>query len=148
MLIVSNILKRTINKILLKHRGNPEIVAKSEYVFPQDPCQGWEKLIRRIGLEDFRWHDLRHCCASYMRQDGLSLGHIGANTLATNLRRLLSVMRIFVRKELLRLERPFLSVCTDNLILNAYEIDFKNTLNCKSLKYWWVGGGSNSGPPH
>ena len=60
---------KEVRDILLKRRGNPEIVAKSEYVFPQDPRQGWEKLIKRIGLEDFRWHDLRHCCASYMRQD-------------------------------------------------------------------------------
>ena len=35
------------------------------------------KLIKRIVLEDFRWHDLRHCSASYMHHDGLSLGHIG-----------------------------------------------------------------------
>ena len=66
-----------VREILLRRRGNPELVSKSEYVFPQDPRQGWEKLIKRIGLEDFRWHDLRHCCASYMRQDGVSLGHIG-----------------------------------------------------------------------
>jgi integrase len=66
-----------VREILLRRRGNPELVSKSEYVFPQDPRQGWEKLLKRIGLEDFRWHDLRHCCASYMRQDGLSLGHIG-----------------------------------------------------------------------
>ena len=77
------------------------------------------KLIKRIVLEDFRWHDLRHCSASYMRQDGLSLGHIG--NLATNLRRLQSVIRTLVRKILLRLGRPFLRDCTDKLILNAYE---------------------------
>ena len=35
------------------------------------------KLIKRIVLEDFRWHDLRHCCASYLAQDGKSLGLIG-----------------------------------------------------------------------
>jgi len=66
-----------VREILLRRRGNHELVSKSEYVFPQDPRQGWEKLLKRIGLEDFRWHDLRHCCASYMRQDGMSLGHIG-----------------------------------------------------------------------
>jgi integrase len=66
-----------VREILLRRRGNPELVSKSQYVFPQDPRQGWEKLLKRIGLEDFRWHDLRHCCASYMRQDGMSLGHIG-----------------------------------------------------------------------
>ena len=65
---------KEVRDILLKRRGNPEIVSKSEEVFPQDPRKGWEKLIKRIGLEDFRWHDLRHCCASYMRQEGISLG--------------------------------------------------------------------------
>ena len=59
--------------------GNPEFVSKSEYVFPQDPRQGWEKFNKRIGLENFRWHDLRHCCASYMRQDGKDLGIIGSH---------------------------------------------------------------------
>ena len=37
------------------------------------------KLIKQIVLEDFRWHDLRHCSASYMRQDGKSLGIIGSH---------------------------------------------------------------------
>ena len=68
-----------VREILLSRRGNPEIVSKSEYVFPQDPRQTWEKLLKRIGLKDFRWHDLRHCCASYMRQDGKSLGFIGSH---------------------------------------------------------------------
>ena len=31
----------------------------------------------KLGLPNYRWHDLRHCCASYMRQDGKSLGLIG-----------------------------------------------------------------------
>ena len=69
------------------------------------------KLIKREVLEDFRWHDLRHCSASYMRQDGLSLGHIGNVTLATNLRRLQIVIRTLVRKELFRLEQPYPRSC-------------------------------------
>ena len=58
------------------------------------------KLIKRIVLEDFRWHDLRHCSASYMRQDGLSLGHIGNVTLDTNLLPVQSVIRTFLGKKL------------------------------------------------
>ena len=81
------------------------------------------KLIKRIVLEDFRWHDLRHCSASYMRQDGLSLGHIG--NLATNLRRLQSVIRTLVRKELFRLEQPYPRSCMVNLFLNAYKNAYK-----------------------
>ena len=83
------------------------------------------KLIKRIVLEDFRWHDLRHCSASYMRQDGLSLGHIGNVTLATNLRRLQSVIRTLVRKELFRLEQPYPRSCMVNLFLNAYKNAYK-----------------------
>ena len=70
---------KEVRDILLKRRGNPEIVSKSEHVFPQDPRQGWEKLIKRIGIGNFRWHDLRHCCASYLRQDGKSLGITGSH---------------------------------------------------------------------
>jgi hypothetical protein len=31
---------------------------------------------------------------------------------------------------------------------NADKKNFENTTNCNSLNLWWVGGGSNSGPPH
>ena len=37
----------------------------------------FEKALNEAGIEDFRWHDLRHCCASYLAQDGKSLGLIG-----------------------------------------------------------------------
>ena len=66
-----------VREILLKRRGNPELVSKSEHVFPSNPRKSWDTLMRNLGFENFRWHDLRHCCASYMRQDGKSLGHIG-----------------------------------------------------------------------
>jgi len=66
-----------VREILLKRRGNPELISKSEFVFPSNPRRSWDTLIRKLGFEDFRWHDLRHCCASYMRQDGKSLGLIG-----------------------------------------------------------------------
>ena len=36
---------KEVRDILFKRRGNPETVTKSEYVFPQDPRQGWENLL-------------------------------------------------------------------------------------------------------
>ena len=58
-------------------RGNPKLISRSEYVFPNNIRKFWYSFLKRIGIENFRWHDLRYCCASYMRQDGMSLGHIG-----------------------------------------------------------------------
>ena len=37
------------------------------------PSKMWSKALRDAGLEDFKWHDLRHTWASLMRQAGLGL---------------------------------------------------------------------------
>ena len=66
-----------VREILLKRRGNPELISSTEFVFPSNPRKSWDTLIRNLGFDNFRWHDLRHCCASYMRQDGKSLRLIG-----------------------------------------------------------------------
>ena len=68
-----------VRNILIRRRGNPESVSKSEYVFPNNTLRSWYSLLERIGIENFRWHDLRHCCASYLRQDGKDLGIIGSH---------------------------------------------------------------------
>ncbi len=51
----------------------------------------------------------------------------------------------------MRLGRPSLSVCTDKSIMNAYEnayeMDFKKTLNCKSLKLFTEMDASLVGAP-
>lgn len=36
----------------------------------------WEHGLRRAGIEDFRWHDLRHSTASYLAMNGASLAEI------------------------------------------------------------------------
>ena len=38
----------------------------------------WKRLRDSIGLENMRWHDLRHTCASFMAQSGATLLEVGA----------------------------------------------------------------------
>lgn len=66
-------------KKLYDQRGN------SPYVFPShngqqpfDITYCWKKAIKDAGLNDFRFHDLRHTCASYLAMDGATMGEIAA----------------------------------------------------------------------
>ena len=43
---------------------------------PIDLRTPFEKALKTAGINDFRWHDLRHCCASYLAMNGASLGEI------------------------------------------------------------------------
>jgi integrase len=47
---------------------------------PVDLESAWQTALRRARISDFRWHDLRHTCASYMAMEGASLAEI-ANVL-------------------------------------------------------------------
>lgn len=53
---------------------------------PVDLRAPWETALKRAGIEDFRWHDLRHSTASYLAMNGASLAEIaevlGHKTLA------------------------------------------------------------------
>lgn len=37
----------------------------------------WETALRRAGIENSRWHDLRHSCAGFLARNGASLREIG-----------------------------------------------------------------------
>lgn len=38
----------------------------------------WERIRSAANLSDFRWHDLRHSCASFLAQKGATLVEIGS----------------------------------------------------------------------
>ena len=46
---------------------------------PQKPIElrkAWEKAVMAAGIDDFHWHDLRHCTASYLAMNGATLAEI------------------------------------------------------------------------
>ncbi len=46
---------------------------------PQKPIsfkRSWGTVLKQAEIEDFRWHDLRHCTASYLAMNGASLAEI------------------------------------------------------------------------
>jgi integrase len=45
---------------------------------PVDLHSAWVTALRRAGIRDFRWHDMRHTCASYLVQGGASLAETAA----------------------------------------------------------------------
>ncbi len=47
--------------------------------YRKDTIHHWWNVVRnRAGLTDFRWHDLRHSCASFLAQKGATLLEIGS----------------------------------------------------------------------
>jgi integrase len=43
---------------------------------PIDLRYAWAQALQQAGIQDFRFHDLRHCCASYLAMNGASLVEI------------------------------------------------------------------------
>ena len=72
--------------LLLEHK----LEGTSEYVFPQDPRTSFETLLRNCKIDNFRFHDLRHTCASYLVQAGVELlkvaAHLGHKNIQSTLR--------------------------------------------------------------
>lgn len=66
-------------------RFKPEKVDSTALVFPSprrpsQPCafeEGWKDAMRAAKIKDFRFHDLRHTCASMLAQNGATLLEIG-----------------------------------------------------------------------
>ena len=52
--------------------GSPQ----SAYKVPANVDTAWRRAVKRAELVDFRFHDLRHCCASYLAQNGAPLNVI------------------------------------------------------------------------
>jgi integrase len=43
---------------------------------PVDVRTPWENALKRAEITNFKWHDLRHSCASYLAKNGASLAEI------------------------------------------------------------------------
>ncbi|WP_334015754.1 MULTISPECIES: tyrosine-type recombinase/integrase [Burkholderia cepacia complex] len=73
-------LSDTAIAVLQRQRTNPRAPACADCVFVyrgkpvyQTATAAWAKALRRAGLHDFRWHDLRHTWASWHVQRGTPL---------------------------------------------------------------------------
>ena len=65
-------------------RAMPSRIGTDDYIFagPRGkaafPRQGWERALAEAGIEDFRFHDLRHTFASYLAMSGATLPELAA----------------------------------------------------------------------
>jgi len=55
---------------------NPYVFPSKRQDKPASIRKSWEAVIRKSGLEDFRFHDLRHTAASYLAMNGATLAEI------------------------------------------------------------------------
>ncbi len=65
---------------LAKFQGKPEALIFPSPRCPEQPYNYvpvWNKALQKAGVKQFRFHDLRHTCASYLAQEGASLIQIG-----------------------------------------------------------------------
>jgi integrase len=58
-----------LRKLLMEYK----LRSNCEYVFPQDTQHSFRFLLEKCNIDNFRFHDLRHSCASYLVQSGVPL---------------------------------------------------------------------------
>ncbi|MGR3761117.1 tyrosine-type recombinase/integrase [Roseobacteraceae bacterium NS-SX3] len=76
--IMEPILKR-LRILRAQHRASsPLLFPGRSGVRPIDIKSAWYRALEKAGLEDFRFHDLRHTAASYIAKDGGSVPEIAA----------------------------------------------------------------------
>lgn len=100
----------TLRRTLLKLPGNTEKVFCSSRGTPYKSIRiVFENSVKRAGLEDFRFHDLRHVFASNLRMKGVDLfliaEYLGHKTLAMT-RRYAHVTTERKQEEIKRLDEP------------------------------------------
>lgn len=68
-------LNQTARTIIRSYAGQHKefVFTKNGKPIAEVPTRMWKQTLQKAGITDFRWHDLRHCWASYARQHGMTL---------------------------------------------------------------------------
>jgi integrase len=60
----------------IRHLTCDLVFPNHQFTKPIDLRTPFENAVKRAGIIDFRWHDLRHSCASYLAMNNASLAEI------------------------------------------------------------------------
>ena len=70
-----------VNKLIrhlydIRNPNSPYVFASKDGKHPFDITRSWKKAIKNAGIQNFRFHDLRHTTASYLAMQGKSIGEL------------------------------------------------------------------------